>query len=77
MSPNSLSAAADLFHTFRLIGCFLAAFAAASLSACGVSTPGGYVLGTTGYLAEYNRGSKVEISSADRRKLDQLVEEVR
>lgn len=58
---------------------FFAVLVSVSLSACGVSTPGGYVLGTTGYLEEYNTGrSRREplesVTESDRRQLSQLTE---
>ncbi len=47
------------------------------LTGCGVSTPGGYVLGTTGYLAEFNRAKtrnvKPEVTEAERQQLSRLV----
>lgn len=44
-----------------------------SLTACGVSTPGGYVLGTTGYLEEVNRGRGEHIPERERTELANLV----
>ena len=45
-----------------------------SLTACGISTPGGYVLGTTGYLEVYNQGRQGErIPERDRAELASIV----
>ena len=42
----------------RYISYFILVVVAITSSACGVSTPGGYVAGTTSYLAEYNQGTR-------------------
>lgn len=53
------------------------------LNSCGLSTPGGYVVGTTSYLEEHNKGrillkNKVEsISDQDRKDLDMLVNNIK
>lgn len=44
-----------------------------ALSACGVSTPGGYVVGTTSYLEEFNRGRGERIPERDRTALANLI----
>ena len=47
-----------------------------SLTACGVSTPGGFVLGTSGYLEEFNRGRQASgerIPERDRTELAAIV----
>ena len=58
-----------------------------SLSACGLRAPGGVLIGTTGFLEEYNRGVHTEVLnthkvqaikenlvSADRARLTKLIE---
>jgi hypothetical protein len=57
---------------------------ALSISACGVRAPGGILIGTTGFLEEYNRGVHTEtlnthqvrenLVSADRARLTRLIE---
>lgn len=41
-----------------IVGAAILAIGAHLLSGCGVATPGGYVLGTTGFLEEANRGRR-------------------
>ncbi len=53
----------DLYPAVKGIICLAGAFLVCSLSACGVSTPGGYVLGTTSYLEEFNRGRGIPVES--------------
>lgn len=67
----------DFYHLAKFGLCFAAALVAASLSACGISTPGGYVFGTTSYLEEFNRGHSAEVTPAERQQLSRLVEEVK
>ena len=46
------------------------------LTACGVSSPGGFVAGTTSYLAEFNRGQQrpgESIPERDRTELAAIV----
>lgn len=44
-----------------------------SFTACGLATPGGYVIGTTGYLEEYNRGRGEKIPERDRTELAGII----
>lgn len=46
-----------------MIGAFVGAFiwCMMAMSACGISTPGGYVAGSTSYLAEYNQGGFMQV----------------
>lgn len=77
MNAQSVSAIADIYQSVKFIACFIAAFLAVSLSACGVSTPGGYVLGTTSYLEEFNRGRGVSVESitnSDAQRLARLAD---
>lgn len=41
-----------------IVGATILALCAHYLSGCGLSTPGGYVAGTTSYLAEWNKGRR-------------------
>lgn len=45
-------------------------------SACGVSTPGGYVLGTTSYLHEWNAGRGANLDQLTNSDREQLSEEL-
>ena len=63
----------DFYQPVKISLCFLAAMIAAALTGCGISTPGGYVMGTTGYLAEYNRAPIERITSEDQKQLTQLI----
>lgn len=76
MNTEIVSISSDLYHPIKLVCCFVAAFVAASLTGCGLSTGGGFVVGTTGYLHEFNRTHAAEVTAAERKQLSQLVREV-
>ena len=67
-----------------LTAAFLAAAAlwVSGLTGCGISTGDGFVMGSTGYLAEYNKSigkearatTKKEISDSDRAEMNAFLE---
>lgn len=64
-----------------LLEWFIAVMAMFAIAGCGVSSPNGYVLGTTGYLQEVNRVRIREVkalevhTAADRAELEEVVNE--
>ena len=46
------------------------------LSSCGISTPSGYVMGTSSYLQEHNIGRFERLTNVDRKKLDNLLNKI-
>lgn len=68
------------FEIGKLLAASLgAALIAAGCTGCGVSTGGGFVVGTTGYLQEFNRGQRQaavgeNITQSDRSELAALVQ---
>jgi hypothetical protein len=77
MSTAFLLCSSDFYQPLKAASCLIIAVFAASLTGCGVSTPSGYVFGTTGYLEEFNRGKLSEVSPAERQRLSRLIEEVK
>jgi hypothetical protein len=47
-----------------------------SLASCGFSSPNGYVIGTSGYLKEYNTGKFERLNKIDRAQLNNLIRRI-
>lgn len=62
-------------HLLKVAIASIGAFIICSLTSCGFSSPGGYVIGTTSYLSEYNNGGAMhrEPSRRDKKALDNMI----